>query len=46
VGGEPIALAADSICLHGDSPDALAMARGLRQHLAMAGISLRPFLAD
>ena len=46
VGGEPIELAADSICLHGDSPDALAMARGLRQHLAMAGISLRPFLAD
>lgn len=45
IGGDPIPLAAESICLHGDSPGALAMAEGLRQHLAAAGVSFRPFLA-
>lgn len=43
--GEPIPLAANSICLHGDGTGALAMAKGLRQNLAKAGVSFRPFLA-
>ncbi|UNK45874.1 LamB/YcsF family protein [Arthrobacter sulfonylureivorans] len=35
--------AADSLCVHGDTPGAVAMARLVRQRLAAAGISLRPF---
>ena len=41
--GAPLALKADSICLHGDSPRAVAMARDLRQRLTAAGITLAPF---
>lgn len=44
VGGEPIPLAAQSICVHGDSPDAVAMAREIRARLQAAGVSLAPFL--
>ena len=43
-GGDPVALAADSICLHGDTPGALDMARGIRARLEAAGIALAPFL--
>ena len=35
--------AADSLCVHGDTPGAVAMARLVRQRLAAAGIGLRPF---
>ncbi len=35
---------ADSICVHGDSPDAVAMARAVRQVLADAGVELRSFV--
>jgi len=42
--GPPIALAMQSVCIHGDSPDAVAMARHLRRALAEAGITLAPFL--
>jgi len=45
VGGAPIMLAAHSICVHGDSPGALVMARHMRQRLTAEGIELRPFLA-
>lgn len=41
-GGE-VRLAADSICVHGDSPGAVAMARELRGRLEAAGIRIRPF---
>ena len=34
---------ADSICVHGDSPDAVAMARAVRRVLADAGVTLAPF---
>lgn len=34
---------ADSICVHGDSPDAVAMARAVRQVLVDAGVELKPF---
>jgi UPF0271 protein len=44
VGGEPIPLAAQSICVHGDSPDAVAMAREIRVRLQAAGVVLAPFL--
>ena len=44
VGGDPIALAAQSICVHGDSPDAVAMAREIRARLQAAGVVLAPFL--
>ncbi len=40
----PIRLAAQSICVHGDSPGALAMAQRLRARLAEAGVTLKPFL--
>jgi 5-oxoprolinase (ATP-hydrolysing) subunit A len=43
--GKPIKLAAQSICVHGDSPGAVAMARTIRTDLAAAGVTLRPFLA-
>ena len=34
---------ADSICVHGDSPGAVAMARAVRTALEGEGIALRPF---
>lgn len=34
---------ADSICVHGDSPDAVAMAREVRRVLADAGVTLAGF---
>lgn len=42
--GAPIALEAHSICVHGDSPGAVAMARHIRQALEAKGIALEPFL--
>ena len=44
VGGDPIPLVAQSICVHGDSPDAVAMAREIRARLQAAGVVLAPFL--
>ena len=38
--GTTLTLAVDTICLHGDSPDALAMARAVRHRLATAGIAV------
>jgi len=34
----------DSICLHGDTPGAVALARAVRTALVNAGVPLRPFL--
>lgn len=45
VDGEPVPLAADSVCVHGDSPHAVEMARHLRADLAAAGFPPSPFLA-
>ncbi|MBQ0132347.1 MAG: LamB/YcsF family protein, partial [Comamonas sp.] len=42
--GQRIRLQADSICVHGDSPGAVEMARSIRQRLAQAGVSLQPFV--
>ncbi len=41
--GELIHLEADSICVHGDSPDAVGIARALRKHLLEADITIRAF---
>lgn len=45
VDGEEITLAADSICVHGDSPGAVDMARHVRRTLTDAGITIAPFMA-
>lgn len=44
VDGGPIALAAQSICVHGDGPSALAMAKRVRQALEANGFPVRSFL--
>lgn len=44
MGGEPIALAAASICVHGDSSDATAMARHIRARLEAEGVTVTAFL--
>jgi UPF0271 protein len=40
----PIRLAAQSVCVHGDSAHAVGMARHLRAALEQAGIAVAPFL--
>ena len=45
VDGEPIPLTAHSVCVHGDSPGAVAMAREVRERLTAAGVIIAPFLA-
>ncbi|WP_024304421.1 5-oxoprolinase subunit PxpA [Pseudogulbenkiania sp. MAI-1] len=39
--GSTVALAADTVCLHGDGPHAVAFARRLRHELLARGLSLR-----
>lgn len=41
--GQVICLQADSICVHGDSPDAVDIARCVKQCLLKAGTTLRAF---
>ncbi|WP_203935563.1 LamB/YcsF family protein [Planosporangium mesophilum] len=43
VDGTSVRLTADSVCLHGDSEGAVAMARAVRAALTAAGIRLRAF---
>ena len=43
VSGRRIPVRIDSICLHGDTPGAVAIARGLRDHLAGEGIGIAAF---
>jgi 5-oxoprolinase (ATP-hydrolysing) subunit A len=43
VDGSVVAVAAESVCVHGDSPGAVAMARAVRDGLAAAGVAIRPF---
>jgi UPF0271 protein len=42
VDGATIRVAADTICIHGDTPGAAALARAVRSALAAAGIEVRP----
>jgi UPF0271 protein len=41
--GKRLRLQVDSICVHGDSPGAVAMARRVRERLQAAGVPLQPF---
>ncbi|MDR0809625.1 MAG: LamB/YcsF family protein [Gemmobacter sp.] len=43
-GGDPIRLSAHSVCVHGDTPGASAMARRLRSAITAAGVTVAPFL--
>ncbi|WP_106253054.1 LamB/YcsF family protein [Allonocardiopsis opalescens] len=43
VDGSTVPVVADSICVHGDSPGAVAMARAVRERLTADGVTLRPF---
>jgi UPF0271 protein len=40
--GQEIAVKADTICLHGDTPGALALARALRERMEAAGVEVVP----
>jgi len=46
IDGTDIALDAQSICVHGDTPAAVAIARTLRETLMARGIALKPFAHD
>lgn len=43
IDGSLVSIQADSICVHGDSPAAVEMARELRRVLEQANMSLQPF---
>lgn len=45
IDGSVIALQADSICVHGDSPGAVQMARHVRDTLTRAGVPIQSFSA-
>ena len=38
-----VAVAAESVCIHGDTPRAVVMARAVRSSLEVAGVEIRPF---
>lgn len=42
--GGTVALAAQSICVHSDTPGAVLIARALRERLTGAGVTIAPFL--
>ncbi|MEO6880552.1 MAG: 5-oxoprolinase subunit PxpA [Mycobacteriaceae bacterium] len=44
VDGSEVAVRADSVCLHGDSPGAVEMARKVRAALAAAGVEVTSFV--
>lgn len=43
VDGSLVEIRADSVCIHGDTPGAVAMARAVRSALEAAGVEIRPF---
>lgn len=45
VDGTLVSIPVDSICVHGDSPGAVAMARAVREQLLAAGLDLAAFTA-
>ncbi len=45
VTGKKLKVKIDTICVHGDNPAAVAMARTVRETLEAAGIAIRPFKA-
>ncbi|GKT25796.1 5-oxoprolinase subunit PxpA [Acidovorax sp. SUPP3334] len=46
VDGSLVRIGADSICVHGDSPDAVAIARQVRQRFEQAGVTIESFAAQ
>lgn len=44
VDGSDVVVRAESACVHGDSPGAVAMARRVRDELARAGVGVTPFV--
>lgn len=42
VSGEMVPVRADTVCVHGDNPEAVAFARAVRAALERAGVELRP----
>ena len=43
VTGKVIKMRTDTVCIHGDTPGAVDIARGVRQALKNAGIDVAPF---
>ncbi|MEO5834254.1 MAG: 5-oxoprolinase subunit PxpA [Nakamurella sp.] len=43
IDGRPVSVTADSVCVHGDSPGAVAMARAVRAALTAAGVTISAF---
>jgi UPF0271 protein len=43
--GTEVEIEADSLCVHGDTPGAVAMAQAVRQRLSTAGVRIAPFAA-
>ena len=46
VDGSDVAVAARSVCVHGDSPGAVAMAMAVRDALSRAGVQIAPFVSS
>ena len=49
IDGEEIALSGETVCVHGDNPQALALVRQIRRTLEDAGVAIQPvgtFLKD
>ncbi len=44
--GSLVPVRAGSVCVHGDSPGAVAMATGVRRGLEDAGVQVRPFVGE
>jgi 5-oxoprolinase (ATP-hydrolysing) subunit A len=44
IDGSTVRIEAESVCVHGDSPGAVEMARQVRVRLEQAGVSIRPFV--
>jgi UPF0271 protein len=44
VSGKKLALGIDTVCIHGDSPGAVAMAQAVRRTLVGAGVKIAPFV--
>ena len=40
--GTKVSVKADTICIHGDTPDAAVLARAVREALSAAGIEVGP----
>jgi UPF0271 protein len=43
IGGTEIPIIGETVCLHGDAPDAVAFAERLRKELAVAGVTVKAF---